>query len=200
MLLALDAGEMGTWDWDLTSGEIVWSEGLARLFGLKPEEFDGRYETFRRSIHPDDLAQLEVKVAQARAQRGLYRHEFRVNWPDGSEHWIAGQGRFFYNAANQPVRMSGVVIDITERKGAEEKLRDNVAFLQNLMDAMPHPVFYKDAEGRYMGCNRAYEQFFGIPRKDVVGKTVYDISPNDLAERLASADQGAFEQSRNSEP
>jgi PAS domain S-box-containing protein len=189
LLLALDAGEMGTWDWDLTSGEIAWSEGHARLFGLKPEEFDGRYETFRRSIHPDDLAQLEMKVAQARAQRGLYRHEFRVNWPDGSEHWIAGQGRFFYNAANQPVRMSGVVIDITERKGAEEKLRDNVAFLQNLMDAMPHPVFYKDAEGRYMGCNRAYEQFFGIPRKDVVGKTVYDISPNDLAQRYASADR-----------
>ena len=94
LLLALDAGEMGTWDWDLTTGEIAWSDGHARLFGLKPEEFDGRYVTFRRSIHPDDLAQLEIKVAQAREQGGLYRHEFRVNWPDGSEHWIAGQGRF----------------------------------------------------------------------------------------------------------
>ncbi|SPF39019.1 Two component histidine kinase [Syntrophobacter sp. SbD1] len=189
LLLALDAGEMGTWDWDLTSGEIVWSEGHARLFGLKPEEFDGSYETFRRSIHPDDLAQLEIKVAQAREQRCLFRHEFRVNWPDGSQHWIAGQGRFSYNEADQPVRMSGVVIDITERKAAEEKLRDNVAFLQNLMDAMPHPVFYKDAGGRYLGCNRAFEQFFGIPKKDIVGKTVYDISPKDLAERHASADQ-----------
>ena len=118
---------------------------------------------FGISIHPDDLVQLEIKVAQARAQSCLYRHEFRVNWPDGSEHWITGQGRFFYDAADQPVRMSGVVIDITERKVAEEKLRDNVAFLQNLMDAMPHPVFYKDTGGRYMGCNRAFEQFFGIP-------------------------------------
>jgi PAS domain S-box-containing protein len=189
LLLALDAGEMGTWDWDLTSGEIAWSEGHARLFGLKPEEFDGRYETFRRSIHPDDLVQLEIKVAQARAQGCLYRHEFRVNWPDGSEHWIAGQGRFFINAAGQPVRMSGVVADITERKGTEEKLRSNVAFLQNLMDAMPHPVFYKDAGGRYLGCNRAFEQFFGTLRKDIVAKTVYDLSPKDLADQYASADQ-----------
>jgi PAS domain S-box-containing protein len=189
LLLALDAGEMGTWDWDLTSGKIEWSEGHARLFGLKPEEFDGHYETFRRLIHPDDLAQLETKVAQARARGWLYRHEFRVNWPDGSQHWIAAQGRFFLNAAGQPVRMSGVVIDITERKGAEEKLRDNVTFLQNLMDAMPHPVFYKDKEGRYLGCNLAFEQFFGTLRKDIVGKTVYNISPRDLADRFASADQ-----------
>ncbi|MGP8194822.1 MAG: PAS domain S-box protein [Syntrophobacteraceae bacterium] len=188
LLLALDAGEMGTWDWDLTTGEIAWSDGHARLFGLKPEEFDGRYVTFRRSIHPDDLAQLEIKVAQAREQGGLYRHEFRVNWPDGSEHWIAGQGRFFMNAAGQPVRMSGVVVDITELKGTEEKLRSNVAFLQNLMDAMPYPVFYKDTGGRYLGCNRIFEQFFGTLRKDIVGKTVYDLSPCDLADRHASAD------------
>jgi len=189
LLLALDAGEMGTWDWDLTTGEIVWSEGHARLFGLKPEEFDGRYETFRRSIHPDDLAQMEIKVAQAREQGCLYRHEFRVNWPDGSEHWIAGQGRFFINAAGQPVRMSGVVVDITELKGKEEKLLSNVAFLQNLMDAMPYPVFYKDTGGRYLGCNRVFEKFFGTPRKDIVGKTAYELSPKDLADQYASADQ-----------
>ncbi len=189
LLLALDAGEMGTWDWDLTSGEIALSEGHARLLGLKPEEFDGRYETFCRSIHPDDVVQLETKVAQARAQGCLYRQEFRVNWPDGSVHWLAGQGRFFINATGQPVRMSGGVADITERKETEEKLRDNVAFLQNLMDAMPHPVFYKDAEGRYTGCNRAFEEFFGIPRKEIVGETLYDLFPKDLAVQCASADQ-----------
>ena len=189
LLLALDAGEMGTWDWDLTSGEIVWSEGYARLFGLKPEEFDYSYEGFRNLIHPDDLVQLERKVTQARAQRCLFRHEFRVKWPDGSEHWITGQGRFFYDAADQPVRMSGVVMDITERKWAEEKLCENVSFLQTIMDAMPHPVFYKDTGGRYMGCNRAFEQFYGVPREDVIGKTVYDISPRDLAERYETADR-----------
>ena len=189
LLLALDAGEMGTWDWDLITDEIVWSEGHARLFGMKPDEFDGRQETVQRLIHPDDLAQLGIKVAQARTQGGHFRHEFRVNWPDGSEHWIAGQGRFFLNAGGQPVRMSGVAMDITERRETEEKLRVNVAFLQNLMDAMPHPVFYKDADGRYLGCNRAFEQFFGALKKDIVGKTVYDLAPKDLADRYALADQ-----------
>src|SRR5208283_5015358 len=132
---------------------------------------------------------LETKVAQSRAQGCLYRHEFRVNWPDGSVHWLAGQGRFFINAGGQQERMSGVVADITERKEAEEKLRGNVAFLQNLMDAMPHPVFYKDAGGRYLGCNRACEEFFGTLRKDIVGKTVHDVFPEDLADEFASIDQ-----------
>ncbi|MGA3116469.1 MAG: response regulator [Syntrophobacteraceae bacterium] len=189
LLLALDAGEMGTWDWDLASGEIALSDGHARLLGLKPEEFDGRYETFRRSIHPDDLVHLETKVTQAKEQGCVYRHEFRVNWPDGSVHWLAGQGRFFNNAAGQPERMSGVAADITERREAEEKLRSNVAFLQNLMDAMPHPVFYKDAGGRYLGCNRAFEEFFGTLSKDIVGKTVHDVFPEDLADECASIDQ-----------
>jgi PAS domain S-box-containing protein len=85
--------------------------------------------------------------------------------------------------------MSGVVVDITDLKGTEEKLRSNVAFLQNLMDAMPYPVFYKDTGGRYLGCNRVFEQFFGTLRKDIVGKTVYDLSPKDLADRHASADR-----------
>ncbi|MGO9019149.1 MAG: PAS domain S-box protein [Syntrophobacteraceae bacterium] len=189
LLLALDAGEMGTWDWDLTSGEIALSDAHARLLGLKAEEFDGRYETFSRSIHPEELVQLETKVAQSREQGCLYRHEFRVNWPDGSVHWLAAQGRFFINAGGQSERMSGVVADITERREAEEKLRGNVAFLQNLMDAMPHPVFYKDAGGRYLGCNRACEEFFGTLRKDIVGKTVHEVFPEDLADEFASIDQ-----------
>ncbi len=192
LLLALEAGEMGTWDWDLISGEITWSESHARLFGLKGEEFDGCYATFRRLIHPDDLAQMEIKLAQARDEGCLYRHEYRVSWPDGSEHWIASQGRFFVDGAGQPVRMSGVVIDITQRKEAEKKLQDYVAFLQNLMDAMPHPVFYKDTEGRYLGCNLAFEQTYGIPGKDIIGKTVYCLFSKDQADWHTSADQQLF--------
>jgi PAS domain S-box-containing protein len=78
--------------------------------------------------------------------------------------------------------------DITERVQAEEALRDNAAFLQTLIDAIPDPIFYKDTEGRFLGCNRAAEEYGGTPREELVGKTVYDTSPSDLAEIYARAD------------
>ena len=119
--LALDAGGMGMWDWDLVNGEIVWCENHARLFGLKLEEFDGRYESFWRLVHPDDLAAVEAKLAQARSQSGLYQHEFRVIRPDGTEHWIATQGRSFCDPAGQPIRMCGVAMDISGRMREKEE-------------------------------------------------------------------------------
>jgi PAS domain S-box-containing protein len=192
LLLALDAGNMGMWDWDLSTGAIVWSNGHARLFGIKPGAFDGRCKTFRGMIHPDDLEELEAKVAESRTQGTPYRHEYRVIWPDGSVHWISDSGRVFNDLDGRPLRMCGVVRDITERKRIESRLLENVAFMQNLMDAMPHPVFYKDAEGRYLGCNRAFEQFYGLRREDIIGKDVYQVAPKELADRYASADRELF--------
>jgi PAS domain S-box-containing protein len=119
--MALEAGGMGMWDWNLRDDLIAWSDLHTRLFGLRPGSFDGRYDTFRRAIHPDDLPGLETKIEAARLDGGVYRNEHRVVWPDGSEHWIAGQGRFYYDAGGDAVRMCGVVTDITERKQAEAR-------------------------------------------------------------------------------
>ncbi len=192
LLLALEAGEMGLWDWDLITGEIVWSDGHARLFGMEPGAFDGRYQTFRRWIHPEDLEELEAKVARSRATGEPYRHEYRVIWPDGSVHWISGQGRVFQDANGRCVRMCGVVMDITDRKRTESVLVENASFMQTLMDAMPLPVFFKDVEGRYLGCNRAFERFYGVCREKIIGKRVHEVAPPDLAARYASADEELF--------
>ena len=117
--MALEAAGAGMWDWDLRTGRIIWSEQHARLFGLKPEEFDGRYETCRRCLHADDVAGVEAAVAQARASRTEYQREYRVRWPDGSEHWILARGHFRFDARGEPFRMLGVVQDFTQRKQLE---------------------------------------------------------------------------------
>jgi len=78
--LALAAGAMGWWDWDLESGAIVWSDEHARLFGMQPGEFDGRYESFRNRLYPDDIEGVETAVDEARTQRTLYQREYRVIW------------------------------------------------------------------------------------------------------------------------
>src|ERR1019366_5919589 len=100
------------------------------------------------------------------------------------------------DAAGQPSGFVWVAHEITERKRAEEALEDQARFLANLaqflgslMEAIPAPVFYKDVEGRYLGCNQAFEKNLGVSREQIIGKTVYEVAPRDLAEVYHQADE-----------
>jgi PAS domain S-box-containing protein len=87
----------------------------------------------------------------------------------------------------------GFFADITEQVDIKKTLGEQVHFLQTLIDTLPHPIFYKDAQGRYLGCNQAFEKFIGLEKKALMGKTVYDIAPADLAEVYYAADRVLFE-------
>jgi len=83
-------------------------------------------------------------------------------------------------------------IDITEEKTAQEDLKEQKLFLDYLLETIPSPVFYKDAEGRYTGCNSAFEKYIGLSKDDLIGKSVFDISPRDLAEVYHAKDKELF--------
>ncbi len=83
--------------------------------------------------------------------------------------------------------------EIGERKQAEEKLREQKDYLNALLEMIPNPVFYKDAGGKYTGCNRAFEEFIGKSRSDIVGKTVYDFGPKEIADKYYEMDSALFE-------
>ncbi len=87
----------------------------------------------------------------------------------------------------------GIMIDNTHRHHAEVELEEQLHFIVQLIDAIPNPIFYKDELGRYLGCNRAFEQFVGSPRHDLIGKSVYELSPKDLADRYYAADKSLFD-------
>ena len=127
--LALQAGKIGTWDWNITTGRIVWSRGHEELWGMAPGAFTGTYEEFDARVHPEDRGSLNLLLRQAVSERRTFRHEYRVVWEDGSIHWIAGQGEPFFDDAGKPVRMIGVVRDITEQRRAEE----DVSLLQTIL-------------------------------------------------------------------
>ena len=122
--LALEASHLGTFDWDVSHDRIMWSRWHEEMWGFKPGEFGGTYEAFSERVHPDDLPGINAEVARCVAARERFSCEFRVVWPDGSVHWIAGNGEFEFSADGQPARMLGSVMDITERKQAEKELLD----------------------------------------------------------------------------
>jgi len=129
--LALEAGQLGTWDWNILTGHVTWSENHELLFGLPPGRFNGTYDAFLACVHPEDRDLITQAVSRA-LETSDYNQEFRVLWPDGSVHWIIGKGQFFYDQSGQPTRMIGVVLDISERKQREAELQ---RYAEELMQA-----------------------------------------------------------------
>ncbi len=116
MAMALEAAQMGIWNWNLLTNQITWSDTLETIFGMEKGTFDGKYETFFSYIHPQD--QDFVRYTDQRAiNEGLdYDIEFRIVLPNGNIRWLASKGAVFYDAAGVAVRMTGVEIDITQCK------------------------------------------------------------------------------------
>jgi len=133
--LAIDAGRIGIWDWNIPTNDLVWSEHVERLFGLAPDEFEGTFEAFLVRVHPDDRQLVREAITTAVQHGGRYETELRVVWPDGSVHWLLAVGEAFRNTRGVPVRMLGVTRDITARREAELERESNEQRLSFLIEA-----------------------------------------------------------------
>ena len=119
--LALGAGRMGAWDWDIRTNRVQWSPELEVIHGLEPGTFGGTLDAFRRDMHPADVAGVEAAIKKALAAPGTdYAIDYRIELPDGVVRWMSASGRVLADDEGAPVRMVGVCRDVTERKRAEE--------------------------------------------------------------------------------
>jgi PAS domain S-box-containing protein len=119
--LALAAGQMGSWEWDPVNGRFTWDDGQYRIFGVDPKRFDVTVENVRRLIHPDDWKHLQNAIKPAAPHTPSFQSEFRVCRPNGQMRWCIGTAVASVDATDHVVRISGVTVDITERKEAEER-------------------------------------------------------------------------------
>lgn len=124
--LAMELTNTSSWDFDVTTGEAVWSDSHYRLMGLTPEELPACYQTWRDRVHPDDLAWVERAIETALATQTPLEVEYRIVHPDGKTLWVLNKGHGIYSAAGQPIRMLGVMMDVTDRKAAEQALQRQV--------------------------------------------------------------------------
>jgi PAS domain S-box-containing protein len=142
--LAQRAGRIGTFEWNIRTGAVSWSATKEELYGLPAGGFGGRYEDWKQAVHPDDRDRAEADRRRAVSERTMLDSEFRIVRPDGETRWIASKGKVFYAADGEPLRMLGVSLDITERKQAEEELRDadrkKDEFLATLAHELRNPL------------------------------------------------------------
>ncbi|WP_406858583.1 response regulator [Alsobacter sp. KACC 23698] len=120
--LAMAAGSMGSWDWNVATGDYAWDAGQYRIYGVDPAQFRPTRETVAALVHPDDRAAVRRATGDALRSGRTSRAEFRIVRPDRQVRWCITSGATTFDADGRPVRMSGVTYDITERKLAEEAL------------------------------------------------------------------------------
>jgi PAS domain S-box-containing protein len=119
--LAIAAGKMGSWDWDWVNGDWMWDEGQFRIFGVDPKTFVVTQGSVQALLHPEDIHELRKAVAQFAKGVRSYETQFRISRPDGEIRWCVGTAAATVDKSGRVVRVSGVTVDITERKRAEER-------------------------------------------------------------------------------
>jgi PAS domain S-box-containing protein len=119
--MAIAAGKMGSWDWDWINGDWMWDDGLYRIFGVDPQSFEVTAANVEAMLHPDDAHALRQAMAQFAKGTTSYEAEFRITRPDGELRWCVGTAAATLDKSGRVIHVSGVTVDITERKRAEER-------------------------------------------------------------------------------
>jgi PAS domain S-box-containing protein len=123
-ILAVAAAELGTWEWDLSTGRVIWDERLEAIFGLPIGTFDGTFDTYERLLHPDDRATMKSAVREALDTRSGHHVEHRVVHPDGTVRWVEGWGRVIQDGEGAVTGMVGVARDVTDHHRTLQELEE----------------------------------------------------------------------------
>jgi PAS domain S-box-containing protein len=174
--LALEAARLGTWDLDVHSQSVTWSEILQRDIGLSP----GTYEAFLALVHVEDRARVMDAVTAALVHGSNYELEYRLIAPTGQVRWRWSKGQVVRDAAGQAVRLTGISMDITTRKQAEAT-REQLAAI---VDASEDAILSETLEGRITSWNRAATRMYGYTAEEVLGQSIALLIPPDRANEM----------------
>jgi len=132
--LAQKAANIGSWDWNIITGELTWSEKIEPIFGFKKGEFKGTYEAFLDCVHPNDKNFVVKSVDGCLKHNKRYAIEHRIVWPNGVVRWVLERGDVIRDKSGKPKRMLGVVQDVTHKKEIEDELKQRKDQLEKMVE------------------------------------------------------------------
>lgn len=203
--IAQQVARVGTFEWNVQTGVNTWTPGLEAMYGLPPGGFAGTQPAWESLVHPEDRASAVRLVEQAFETGAATEAEFRVVWPDGSVHWLTGRWQVFGDESGKPLRLTGIHIDITERKQAEvererllgeiRELSRNLELrvaertreleqakerLNGIISTAADGIVSTDEQQRITIFNKGAEEIFGWTQDEVLGRPLDTLLPQRL--------------------
>ncbi|MBU1216724.1 PAS domain S-box protein [bacterium] len=187
---AIEGTKDGLWDWNLLSNSLYFSPRWKEILGYSDEELENSFKTWEERVHPDDLTQALSDIQAAKkSPSGHYKSIHRLKHKDGHWIWIEAKAKIIFDEQNQPLRIVGSCIDITDAKESEDKIVRLKDLYDNVIDSIDNLIFVKDVNLVYIACNRGFEKFIGKPKDQIIGKTDYDIVDKELADFFREHDK-----------
>ncbi len=181
LAMAMNAAQMGTWEWNITDNTSRWSDETKRMFGRAPADPEGTTEEFFASVHPEDRSRIRLAIDRAINDGSLYETEFRVLQPDGSIRWVRGKGKVITDEAGNPRRLIGLNADITERKQAEQALRESEARLARTEAFSLVMVTHVGLDGRWLKVPPTLCELLGYTEEELLSAHFKDVThPDDV--------------------
>ncbi len=172
--LAQRAANIGSWDWDILTNKVQWSDAIEPMFGLKEGQFDQTYKGFLDCIHPEDRQFITDSLDTALEHNTKYEVEYRIVWPDGTVKWVAAIADVFCDQNAQPIRMHGIIRDITEQKTSQQQLQESNRLLEELaatdvLTELPNRRRLMEVLEREVARNQRYGGGIGVALIDIDG-------------------------------
>jgi PAS domain S-box-containing protein len=179
--LAMESSKSMGWDWDLRSGQNIWFGDLQTTFGIRSDTHLAGKQEFYERMHPDDRERVSKALSDAMQNQKPYTAEFRVVRPDGTIRWITDRGKFYYATNGNPQRGLGIGVDVTDRKQAEEAVRETEERFRLVANTAPVLIWMSGADKLCTYFNKPWLEFTGQSLERQLGngwaKGVY---PEDL--------------------
>ena len=192
LTVALDAGRLGSWEWDVAANRVYWSPALERIHGIPEGSFGGTFDAYQRDTHPDDKARVMDTVRKFVAgSSNEYEISYRIVRPDGQTRWLDARGTLQRDRDGKPLRLTGVCMDVTERREASDTLGRAVEaqarlnqelqaaqrLFQTLVDNLPELAWSALPDGHIDFYNRRWYEYTGTTFEEMQGwgwRTVHD--------------------------
>jgi len=188
---------LGSWEWDVKSGEVFWSDETFRIYGYDPEEFVPTLEKLMKVVHPDDRELVEKKINAAFDENEPYDFEHRIVRPDGEERVVYRRAEVVLDEEGEPLRMIGTVHDITERKEAEEALRESEEFHRAVMEQSVESIYLFDPETKcVLEANATVRELLGYTSEEFLRMTLYDFIVHDKEDIDRNVERNVLERQR----
>ncbi|MBC7421813.1 MAG: PAS domain-containing protein [Bdellovibrio sp.] len=189
---ALGSASMGLWEWNLSDNKVRWDIGMQKLYQIPDEITESDIKNWYERVHPDDRKHIRTNLELAISDKIEIDSMFRVTMPDSSIRYMRTNAYKVRNEKNEVISLVGLNWDVTHEAILQNDLAHTKSFLENMMNALPDPLFVKDSSYRWIFANSEFEKIVGETKEQFLGKTDYDFFSTERADGYRMHDKLVF--------